>query len=114
MRIVLSALLFAGIAQAQSYTYFAFDAPSEAAYMAVTGMNNAGQILVAWADASQGRHSAMRSASGTYTPIELPGTIWTWATALNNNGQMAGLYADATGQHSFVGRADGQSFEVFD
>src|SRR5207244_12476587 len=40
--------------------------------------------------------------------------IWTWATALNNSGRIAGIYADATGTHSFVGAADGKTFTPFD
>ena len=82
--------------------------------MTVSGINNSGQILVTWTDASQNWHSAIRRPDGTYTPIELPGTTGTWATALNNNGQIAGVYRDATGTHSFVGPADGKSFTSFD
>ena len=108
-------LLFgAGSAPAQSYTYSFFDPPNGAANMAVTGMNNAGQILVAWTDASQNWHSAIRGPDGTYTPFALPGTTWTWATALNNNGLIAGVYLDATGTHSFVGPLDAKSFTSFD
>jgi hypothetical protein len=115
MRTLLSALLLcARMAQAQSYTYSFFDPPNGVTNISVTGMNNAGQILVAWTDASQKWHSAIRSPDGTYTPIELPGTIWTWATALNNNGQIAGVYHAASGTHSFVGSADGKSDTSFD
>jgi uncharacterized protein (TIGR03437 family) len=102
-------------ALAQSYAYFSFDPPAGAASMVVTGITNNGGILVAYTDAAGVKHSGLRSVdSAAYTAVELPGATWTWATAINNVGQIAGVYANASGTHSFLRSPDGKTFTSFD
>lgn len=110
-------IALAGFVSAQTYTYSTFDPPSATA-TAVTGMNNAGQIVGFYTDA-KGTHNFVRSADGsTFTTIDLagatPGT--TTIGAINNVGQIAGTYIDSSTGFSrcYVGRADGSTFTPFD
>jgi uncharacterized protein (TIGR03437 family) len=110
-------IALAGLASAQTYTYSTFDPPGST-NTAVTGMNNAGQIVGSYTDA-KGTHNFVRSADGsTYTTIDLtgatPGT--TTIDAINNVGQITGTYSDAsTGfTRCYIGSADGSTFTPFD
>jgi probable HAF family extracellular repeat protein len=41
--------------------------------------------------------------NGTYTTLEVPGSIWTLANGINASGQIVGVYEeDATGRHGFL------------
>ena len=59
-----------GTANAQSYTYFSFDAPGSTLTVPA-GINNCGQIVGGFDDAA-GRHGFLRTGA-TYTVIEAPG-----------------------------------------
>ena len=101
-----------GIANAQSYLYFTFDAPGSTATMA-SGINNSGQMVGLYQDAA-GWHSFLRSSDGvTYTTISVPGASQTNATGINNLGQVVGYYTVGTGGHGFLRSADG-TFTTFD
>jgi uncharacterized protein (TIGR03437 family) len=104
-------------AGAQSYTYFTFDPPGSVSTTDVRAINNSGQIVGAYKDASGLANAFVREADGvTYTPIEVPGSIpgHTIATAINNAGQIVGVFDDAAGTHAFLRSADGKSFNRFD
>src|ERR1044071_691817 len=117
MRAALFGLLFVltgSQGHTQSYSIFSFDAPSGLTLQRVQGMNNTGQILGTYADASQAFHSLLRSADGaTFTAIEVPGATQTFAVGLNNLGQAIGTFNDASGTHSFI-RAAGGTISTFD
>jgi len=101
-----------GIAHAQSYLYFTFDAPGST-YTIVSGMNNSGQMAGMYQD-SAGWHSFLRSSDGvTYTTISVPGASQTNATGINNLGQVVGSYTVGSGGHGFLRGADG-TFTTFD
>jgi uncharacterized protein (TIGR03437 family) len=94
----------------QTYAYFTFDPPNPTTYFVVAGMNNSGQIVVR--DATR---SYVRGAGTTaYITIEVPGATQTTATAINNPGQIAGIYNDSSGTHSFLRSADGKTYTTFD
>jgi hypothetical protein len=48
-----------------------------------------------------GRHVA-QAASFTFTPIDVPGAIYTEAYGINPRGQIVGPYFDSTGEHGFL------------
>jgi len=49
----------------------------------------------------------------TYTTFDVPNSTSTTASAINTEGQIAGLYADTSGNHGFLRESDG-SFTLFD
>ena len=48
-----------------------------------------------------GRHVA-QAASFTFTPIDVPGAIYTEAYGINPRGQIVGPYFDSTREHGFL------------
>src|SRR5947207_2801070 len=97
--------------QAQTYATFTFDPPGSTNSF-VNGINNAGQIVGAYLDASGASHNFIRSADGvTYTTIDLPGALpgTTSTDGINNLGQVVGSYKDSTGQHGYIRSVDGRT-----
>jgi hypothetical protein len=105
--------LFSGIflflaipfAHAQSYVFFTFDPPGSTS-TTVAGINNAGQIVGCFEDAS-GIHGFLRTGS-TYTTIEVPGASRVRPGGINNRGEITGQFTDATGTHGFIRSAEGR------
>ena len=64
------------------------------------GINNAGQIVGEFQDAS-GFHGFLDSG-GSFTTIDVPGATTTAASGINNNGQIVGYFVDASGEHGFL------------
>lgn len=52
-------------------------------------------------------------AQFTFTTFDVPGANVTQPVAINNNGDIAGRFTDASGSHAFIRTADG-TFTVFD
>jgi hypothetical protein len=84
--------------------------------------NNAGEITGFYADASNVSHSYVRAPDGTITIFDAPGAgssciggpfifancQGTYATSINDAGEIAGYYADASGVvHGFLRARDG-------
>jgi uncharacterized protein (TIGR03437 family) len=120
MKILACALLLSvcGLGQAQTYSYSTFDPPGSTSTQ-VNGMNNAGQIVGSYRDATGATHNFLRSADGaTYITIEAPGSkpATTTTDAINNLGQIAGNYVDPSSgfTHSYIRSADGGAFITFD
>jgi len=69
----------------------------------VFGINDLGQIVGDYVDATdQNRHGFLLS-QGTYTkPLDPPGSTLTVAEGINNAGVIVGVYLDANGQHGFL------------
>jgi uncharacterized protein (TIGR03437 family) len=106
-------LLSISFAHAQQYALFTFDPPGSTS-TTVTGINNAGQIVGYYEDAS-GFHGFLRTGS-TYTIIEVPDSIpgRTLPAGISNRGEITGQFANASGTHGFIRSADGNSYTVFD
>jgi uncharacterized protein (TIGR03437 family) len=70
----------------------------------VRGINNAGEILGATE-----AHCFLRRANGTFVTIDPPGTKPGTATAnaINNSGQIVGIFTDDSGLHAYIRAADG-------
>jgi hypothetical protein len=80
-----------------------------------TGINEEGTIVGAYTDANYASHGFVRTREGTITTFDVPaastaaflGTVFT-AAVINDEGVIAGNYADANGvSHGFVRQRDG-------
>jgi uncharacterized protein (TIGR03437 family) len=82
----------------------------------VVGIDNAGEILVLYNDASGVTHGALRTADGSaYTLIEVPGAASTTATGISAAGLIVGYGLDANRvAHPFILSADRKTFTTFD
>jgi probable HAF family extracellular repeat protein len=85
----------------QNGTYTTLDDPA-AGETEPTGINNAGQFIGTYTDAT-GIHGFVYS-NGTYTtlddPLAAPGK--TYASSINDEGDVVGTYTDSTGNHGFL------------
>jgi hypothetical protein len=68
-------------------TYITFDVPG-ATYTAASGINDTGQIVGTYLNAS-GNHGFLKEGS-TYTTIDVPGATDTGASGINDTGQIVG------------------------
>ena len=77
------------------------------------GINDAGQIVGEFQDA-RGIHGFLRTSSGTFTTIDVPGATLTNADGINATGRIVGLFKGAgPGQHAFI-RTSGGTFTTID
>jgi len=77
-------------------------------------INDSGFIAGAYFDGTT-MHGFIRSAGGRLLTIDYPASTYTYATDINNNGVVTGIWDDASyNQHGFLRTADGQwtSFDV--
>ena len=83
-------------------TFTTIDVPfSGAASTGAFGINNSGQIVGYWNDVSTS-HGFLLSG-GTYTSMDYPGAVFTIANAINNLGDIVGIYSDTSGAyHGFL------------
>ena len=82
--------------------YSVLDVPG-AFSTAATGINDAGEVVGRFADAStQYRDNGFLFASGVFTVLDRPGAASTAPVAINDAGEVAGTYADASGTHGFI------------
>jgi probable HAF family extracellular repeat protein len=66
---------------------------------------------------TSGTHSFFRSADGSvFSTIDVPSSLIgsTFASGINNNGQIVGTFNDACCRHGFLRSADGSSFMTLD
>lgn len=71
-------------------TFAEVDAPIPGGFVSGTDINDAGQTI-GTADFSDGQHAFLRDADGTYTELDgLPGSTYTAAYAINNDGDVVG------------------------
>jgi len=91
-----------------------FDYPGAFSTTNATGINNKGDIVGFYYDASiTGRrgspaHGFLRHADGTFKSFDYPGTWHTFAHAVNDAGQVVGVYEDDAGiAHGFLRNSDG-------
>src|SRR5947209_7886207 len=88
---------------AASYTFTTIDVPGASSTQAY-GINNAGQIVGEFEDAT-GRFHGFRETAGVFTLIDVPGASDTFASGINDAGQIVGAFEDATGRHGFLDTA---------
>jgi probable HAF family extracellular repeat protein len=82
-------------------TYITLDDPLATLGTVASGINDAGQIVGTYKDATFS-HGFLYSA-GTYTTLDDPlATAGTSASGINDAGQIVGSYTDGTGTHSFL------------
>jgi len=66
------------------------------------GINNRGQIVGQFGDATRRAHGFLTSDGTTFTTLDVPGAGGTNAFGINVAGQIVGLFVDATGLHGFL------------
>jgi probable HAF family extracellular repeat protein len=82
-------------------TYTTLDDPSATQGTVARGINDAGQIVGFYTNAT-GQHGFLLSG-GTYTTLDDPlATLGTVATGINASGQIVGWYSNASGTHGFL------------
>jgi uncharacterized membrane protein len=92
------------------YSFTTLDVPG-AASTAASGVNDAGQIVGSYADAS-GSHGFVWDGT-TYTALDFPGATATAAGGINDGGAIAGTYTASGRTYGFVKEgATYRSFEV--
>ncbi len=60
-------------------------------------INNRGEIVGSWFDASGANHGYVRSAAGQFTTVDVPGSSGSAAYGINDRGDLCGYYSDAVG-----------------
>jgi probable HAF family extracellular repeat protein len=86
----------AGRAEAQvTYTFGTINVPG-ASFVIASGINNSGQIVGGYDDASGYAHGFL-DTGGFFTTINVPGASTTYAYGINDSGQIVGGYDDAYG-----------------
>jgi probable HAF family extracellular repeat protein len=91
-------------AYAQTYTYVTIDPPgtNPASGAGVNGINAAGEI-VGWYFGSNSNFHGFLYRDGTFTPIDVPGAIFTTAKSINDARDIVGCYSDNEGVlHGFL------------
>ena len=68
---------------------------------AARGINDAGQVVGSYSDASGGVHGFLKDGA-TFTPIDIPGASYTAAQGINDAGQIVGFYEVGSSIHSFL------------
>jgi hypothetical protein len=83
--------------------YTAFDAPEAVFATLPYGINDRGQIVGRYNDASS-EQGLLRDKAGRFTNIKIRGAQSAWAVNINNRGQIVSYTLDATGtpSHSFL------------
>jgi uncharacterized protein (TIGR03437 family) len=116
MKLSLLMALVLPTVHAQTYSFVTFDPPGSV-LTRLTGINNQGQVVGTYNDASGVTHSFLRQPDGTFSTFDVPQAAagQTVATAINNLGQIVGSYQDGAGKsHGFIRSTDGSSFITFD
>lgn len=75
--------------------------PGAANLTVANGMNDRGEIVGVYQDATPGEHSFLCKA-GKYQTLVYPGAKETGAQDINNSGQIIGSFPDPKGTHGFV------------
>ena len=89
-----------GFVRAADGTITTFDAQGSAAY--AYSINAKGAITGEWFDANDVPHGFVRSAKGKIKSFDPPGAILTEPWSINDNGVIAGDFADSNGYHGFI------------
>jgi probable HAF family extracellular repeat protein len=96
-------LFFLSEAQARTYNYTSFDVPGAVGVTAASGINNAGTIVGFYY--LEGYHGFIKTAVGSYTPIDVAGATDTFIYGINANGRIVGGYGNPqvySSGHGFI------------
>src|SRR5262249_49936378 len=63
--------------------------------------NNAGQIVGVFSTAAVAQTGYLETG-GVFTTIAVPGATSTWATGINDAGQIVGVFSNVSGEHGFL------------
>jgi probable HAF family extracellular repeat protein len=75
---------------------------------AVTGINNAGQVVGEYFPPTAGHRMGFVYSDGTFTSIDPPGSMGTYPSGINNSGEIIGNWIDSNGtQHGFIATPTG-------
>jgi probable HAF family extracellular repeat protein len=101
--VALASLLATGLvipvlALGSSFTFRTIEVPG--ALTQVYGINDAGQVVGYYNDASGG-HGFLLSG-GSFSTINVPNSYGAQARGINNAGQIVGFYRDDNGEHGFL------------
>ena len=84
----------------RDYSFFTVPG-SEVNGASVGGLNDWDQISGYYVDSTGTPHGFVKNGTN-YTTLDVPGAIFTLANAINNRGEVPGLYLDASGYHGFL------------
>lgn len=109
---------FVSSADHQTFTKILI-AGSQNGYSYVNGINDPGQVVGSYPDASSAQHGFVRSADGSrYDTFLVPGSFSTVASGINATGQVVGSYRnprESQGSlHGFIRSADGSTYNPID
>jgi len=82
-------------------TFSIFEAPG-AVNTYARGINDAGDIVGHFQMPDGSVHGSLLK-SGSFSQVDVAGASQTLILGINNSGQIVGIYADAAGQHGFLG-----------
>ena len=97
--VVIAMVLGAGVANATHYAYTPINYPGATGTYAY-GINNSGQIVGAYSDASGNAHGFLKVGTA-YTPIDYPRAFSKFPYGINDSGQIVGTYYGGGG-HGFI------------
>jgi uncharacterized membrane protein len=85
-----------------TYSFTTLDVPgSSLTTTGANGINTSGQIVGNYGDPAGNVHGFLLD-QGSYTTLDVPGSIETEANGINASGQIVGWYRDAGGPHRFL------------
>ena len=119
-------LTVASVTHATTYIFTTIDIPGATYISAVDrsqpyGINNSREIVGSYVDATGTGHGFHIDAGGNFTTIDVPAyfpkplccAVSTFATGINDSGDIVGYYFDATGWNGFLRDVEG-NFITFD
>ncbi len=92
-----AAILIAGLAQAQSFTYTTIDNPADPTFNQLLGINDHGVIAGYFGSGAAGHPNQGYTIAGPYTAFRNfaePGSVQTQATGINNAGLITGFWSN--------------------
>jgi probable HAF family extracellular repeat protein len=109
------AVLLCPAAWTATYTCTVFTYGSPDWVVTPTGINNSGQVVGYATDPNGSIHGFLRNTDGSFEEIGAPaaaGVGWTKPQAINNKGQIAGMYQSMGTPQGFVRNADGTYTDI--
>lgn len=95
------ALAMSSSAWAVTYTFTTIEVPGATGTQAF-GINDAGQIVGTFEDATFVPHGFLRDSGGGFTTLDVPGATRTEASGINDAGLIVGFFENGTGRHGFL------------
>lgn len=99
-----SMLMMGHPAAAATFTTFVVNGATETFPAAIDATND---VAGTWYDALFIPHGFLRTADGTITTFDPPGSTGTYVYALNDNQVVVGSFSDSNGTHGFIRHVDG-------